>query len=196
VLASKLVGPTGRVIAFEPDPTSFRLLERNVARNGCTNVVLEQKALSNQPGTLTLHVSDSNRGGHSIIREGTDHVSHSIDVPAVRLDDYLAGKDGRVDLVKIDTEGAEGFILDGMQDTLRRNPTARLVLEYFPYKLEQSGYPPDKFFGLLRPHGCRYAEIDESEAVLHAVTEQDVMTFNLPALRKRGLTNLYVTRDR
>ena len=84
VLASKLVGPTGRVIAFEPDPRSFQLLERNVARNGCTNVVLEQKALADKPGTLTLHVSDSNRGAHSVIAAGTDNVSHTVDVPAVR----------------------------------------------------------------------------------------------------------------
>ena len=40
-------------------------------------------------------------------------MTHTVDVPAIRLDDYLTGKDGRVDLVKIDTEGAEGFILAG-----------------------------------------------------------------------------------
>jgi FkbM family methyltransferase len=196
VLASKLVGPTGRVIAFEPDPRSFELLRRNVARNGCTNVVLEQKALADKPGTLTLHVSDSNRGAHSVVREGTPDVSHTVDVPAVPLDDYLADKDGRVDLVKIDTEGAEGFILVGMQDTLRTNPAAKLVLEFIPSKLEQSGYPPERFMGLLRPHGFRYAEIDEDDATLHPVTDRDIVAHDLPALRKYGLTNLYLSRDR
>jgi FkbM family methyltransferase len=196
VLASKLVGPTGRVIAFEPDPRSFALLQRNVARNGCTNVVLEQKALSSEPGTLTLHVSDSNRGGHSVIREGTQDISHTVDVPAVRLDDYLKDQDLRVDLVKIDTEGAEGFILAGMQETLRKNPAVKLVLEYTPGKLVTSGYPPDKFMGLLTPHGFRYAEIDEYSYALNAVTEQAVAACDLPSLRQRGLTNLYLTRDR
>jgi hypothetical protein len=83
-----------------------------------------------------------------------------------------------------------------MPETLRKNPTARLVLEYFPYKLEQSGYPPDKFFGLLKPHGFRYAEIDEAGSSVSPVAEQDVVALNLPALRKRGLTNLYLSRDR
>ncbi|HVK18491.1 MAG TPA: FkbM family methyltransferase [Fimbriiglobus sp.] len=196
VLAARLVGPTGRVIAFEPDPRSFELLRRNVERNGCTNVVLEQKALSSEPGTLTLQVSDSNRGGHSVVRGGTEDVSHTVDVPAVRLDDYLSGRDVRVDLVKIDTEGAEGFILAGMQDTLRKYPAAKLVLEYTPGKLVNSGYPPDKFMGLLKPHGFRYAEIDEYAHLLHQVVEQDVVDGNLESLKKRGLTNLYLTRDR
>jgi FkbM family methyltransferase len=196
VLASKLVGPTGRVIAFEPDPRSFELLRRNVERNGCTNVVLEQKALADKPGTLTLHVSDSNRGAHSVIAAGTENVSHTVDVPAIPLDDYLKGRDGRVDLVKIDTEGAEGFILAGMQDTLRKNPAAKLVTEYIPSKLSDSGYPPDKFFGLLKPHGFRYAEIDEFRGTVLPVAEQDVMAHNLQTIRERSLTNLYLSRDR
>jgi FkbM family methyltransferase len=196
VLASKIVGPTGRVIAFEPDPRSFELLQRNVARNGCTNVVLEQKALADKPGTLTLHVSDSNRGAHSLIAAGTENVSHTVDVPAVPLDDYLKDKDGRVDLVKIDTEGAEGFILAGMQDTLRKNSAAKLVTEYIPSKLQDCGYPPDKFFGLLKPHGFRYAEIDEFRGTVLPVAEHDVMAHNLQTIRERSLTNLYLSRDR
>ena len=101
-----------------------------------------------------------------------------------------------MDLVKIDTEGAEGFILAGMQDTLRKNPAAKLVTEYIPSKLSDSGYPPDKFFGLLKPHGFRYAEIDEFRGTVLPVAEQDVMAHNLQTIRERSLTNLYLSRDR
>ena len=139
-------------------------------------------------------MSGSNRGAHSLIAFGTPDIARTVDVPAVRLDDYLADNDGRVDLVKIDTEGAEGFILAGMQETLRRNPKSRLVLEYIPFKLEESGYPAEKFMGLLRPHGFRFAEIDEESAAVRPVAEGDVLAANFPAVRRCGLTNLFLDR--
>ena len=51
IIGSRLVGDKGKVYAFEPEPASFALLQKNVRLNGLTNVVLEQKALSNRKGT-------------------------------------------------------------------------------------------------------------------------------------------------
>ena len=63
-LFSRLVGTTGSVIAFEPDPTNFSLLEKNCKANGCRNVRLEQLALSDKNGVAQLHLSEVNRGDH------------------------------------------------------------------------------------------------------------------------------------
>ena len=105
---ARMVGPTGRVIAFEPDPESFALLQKNVAANGYANVVLEQKALSNEPGSLKLYLAEENLGDHRIYPVGEREF---VEVEAVTLDDYLAEKGGRVDFIKVDTQGAEGVIL-------------------------------------------------------------------------------------
>jgi len=55
MVASKLVGQSGRVIAFEPTAESFEVLRRNIALNGLTNVLAVQGALSDKAGTAWLH---------------------------------------------------------------------------------------------------------------------------------------------
>ena len=66
IIGSPLVGDKGKVYAFQPDPTNFELNQRNVRLNGLTNVVLEQKALSNRKGTLKLYIAGENKGDHRI----------------------------------------------------------------------------------------------------------------------------------
>ena len=137
VVASKVVGDTGRVIAFEPDPVSFALLKRNVEENDCRNVTLLQKALSNSPGTLKLFLNESNKGAHRIFDRSGE--LNFVEVEAMRLDDYLEDHPGRVDLIKIDTEGAEGLILQGMRETLRQHQEVNVLMEFAPMLLNDSG---------------------------------------------------------
>ena len=86
VIAAKIVGDQGHVYAFEPDPTSFAILKANVERNGLANVTLEQKALSNEPGSLRLFLAHQNKGDHRIFDE--DGAARPfLDVEALRLDD-------------------------------------------------------------------------------------------------------------
>jgi hypothetical protein len=152
VLASKRVGENGRVIAFEPDPGCFALLKRNVEENGCQNVILEQKALSDKSGTIEF-------GGTQ--------------VQAVRLDDYLNDFEGHVDVVKSDTEGFEGVIFDGMRETIRRYRNVKLVLEYHPTLLQQAGYDPRQLLRGIESAGFEIGVIDEStDSIIKATTTQ------------------------
>ena len=66
LIFARLVGPQGRVFAFEPDPENFRLLERNVKENHYTNVVAINKAVSNKTERLKLYLSDDNKADHRI----------------------------------------------------------------------------------------------------------------------------------
>ncbi len=117
LIGSRLVGDKGKVYAFEPEPTNFELLQKNVRLNGLTNVVLEQKALSNRKGTLKLFIADQNKGDHRIYQpEGESR--RSIDVEAVRLDEYFKDHKRGIDFLKSDTQGAEGVILEGMTGLL------------------------------------------------------------------------------
>jgi len=156
VLASQLVGDQGRVYAFEPEPTAFALLEQNVRVSGARNVVLEQKAVSNENGTLQLFLAAVNKGDHRIYQ--TDDRA-AIDVEAVRLDDYLAGIGGAIDFVKIDTQGAEALIIAGMDDTIRDNPGIVMAVEFSPQALQELGTSGEEFLARLRAHDFRMFDL-------------------------------------
>jgi FkbM family methyltransferase len=160
LLASRLVGPTGRVIAFEPEPRAFGLLARCVTANGLTNVVTERKALSDRPGKLTLYVNPINRGNHSLVNSfgGGTH----IDVPTVALDGYLRDYRGDVALVKIDTEGAEGLILRGMWETIDRYPRLVIVMEFNPTWIRKTGVDPEAMLQGLSGRGFSIAAMEYS----------------------------------
>lgn len=138
LIAGKLVGDEGRVYAFEPDPKGFELLQRNVRLNGLDNVIVEQKAVSNENGTLRLFLSEENKGDHRVYDPDGEGRA-SVEVDAVRLDDYFDGVEESVDFVKIDTQGAEFAILEGMQETLRTSDDVVMAIEYSPRHLAGFG---------------------------------------------------------
>jgi FkbM family methyltransferase len=167
LLAAKLVGPFGRVIAFEPEPGVFELMKRGVEANGFRQgVYLERKALSNKRGILELYLSSTNRGENSIVpTRGESRIS----VPAVTLDEYL-GSGHHVDFIKMDIEGGEGFALEGMQQTLRSNPNIDIAMELSPWSLEHAGYTPMHLLDLLREDGFIAHIIDEESGALTRVS--------------------------
>ena len=167
LLAAKLVGPVGRVIAFEPVPAQFELMRRGVEANGFRRGVhLEQKALSNKRGTLELYLSATNQGANSIVQTpGGSQIS----VPAMTLDEYF-GAGSRVDFIKMDIEGGEGFALEGMQQTLRSNRAIELAVEFSPWKLEHAGYSPKRLLDLLTDDGFVLHIINEKSGALTRVS--------------------------
>ena len=132
LLASGLVGPAGRVIAFEPHPVLGRVLRRNVSRAGCQNVTVLPVALGRAqgPGTLVLHPPD-NFGGSSL-RPGDASEHHARATVEVTTLDEVMSRLGRpsVDLAKIDVEGAELDVIDGARGTLKANPDIVLIVEF------------------------------------------------------------------
>ncbi|MEO1065184.1 MAG: FkbM family methyltransferase [Actinomycetota bacterium] len=114
LLASRLVGPAGRVVAFEPAPENLAVLAGNVERNGADNVLLSSRAVSRSTGADRLQLA-SFSGGHSLVEAAGGNTGVAPLVETVALDDFVdtAGVP-RPDLVKIDVEGAELLVLEGM----------------------------------------------------------------------------------
>lgn len=120
LFAAKKVGPTGRVITYEPDQANARLLARNVRLNRLDNVTLVQKGLWSSNTELHFDAR-GNAGNIDFGDERQNLLTHKISV--VALDDEVDRlKLRRVDLVKMNIEGAEIEAVEGCARLMQRHP--------------------------------------------------------------------------
>ncbi len=126
LLLSRLVGPSGAVLAFEPLPANFRVLSENLALNSCSNARAIQSAVSDSSGALLLSVPDPDSwllAAPSLPGE----TGPSLQVPSISIDDFVAQSAAPPDLLKIDIEGAELSVLHGAARTLAASHPSLLV---------------------------------------------------------------------
>lgn len=122
VLFFKNKYPQATIICFEPDPTAFKLLEKNIAINNLQNVQAFNVALSNQTGTITLYGEvdglETDQRGNSIIDVwGKQRISCSeIMVQSACLSSYI---NQEIDFLKMDIEGAEQMVIEELGDKLQ-----------------------------------------------------------------------------
>jgi FkbM family methyltransferase len=117
---SRLVGPAGRVVAVEADPSVQRILRRNVETNAPTNVEIVPCGVWNTPSELALHVGSADRQ-HNSLRGGVFPSRATVLIPTDTIDNIVGRlRLGRVDLVSITINAAELEAVQGMDHTLRR----------------------------------------------------------------------------
>ncbi len=124
VMGARLVGPTGRVVAVEPQPEAVRRLRHNVALNGFDNVTVIEAAVADEEGESDFVVS-----GEDILEWAALETTPAPDMQRIRvqvttLDKLRAAGLPAPKLVKLDVEGAEVRVLNGMLTTLRRDKPA------------------------------------------------------------------------
>lgn len=163
VLASRGVGPLGRVIAFEPDPYNFTALAYNVRRQGARNVTLRPKALAETPRRATFHLSRGTIG--SALRPRVDTEGH-LPTDVTSIDAELTGEPPDELLVKLNVEGAEPLVLDGMRETLARVQRIAMFVELDPLGLRSAGFEPEAFVAKLDGLGFRVSAIRLSDQSL------------------------------
>lgn len=129
MLLASLVAPSGLVVAVEPNPENIKLLEASRRVNGFDQVLVIQAAAGRHTALLALNVSYSN-GTTTELPSDLDTIFASRPVPCFALDAILP-KDRRINLVKIDTEGAELNALIGLSQTIDRDRPV-IVSEFSP----------------------------------------------------------------
>lgn len=159
VLLASLVGPEGKVYAFEPDPRNFSLLQHTIERNGYTNVIAEQKAVSNTAGEFLLYQAQS-WAANSLTNTG--HVS-SVKVNVITLDDFLSDE-SRINFIKMDIDGSEPLAIQGMAQLIKRSPNLQVLAEYEPGNLKQYISNPLDFITIAEHHGLRLTAILDSSS--------------------------------
>ena len=145
---SQCVGPTGRVVCFEPFPLHLPKLRANIACNGLRNVTVHECALSDAPGHLRMGMASGERQGMS--RIGLEDGAVSCDVIADTFDNFCDQHGiSKVALCKIDVEGHEASVIRGMEKSLSRGTVESLVIErHIP-----ADAPGDEVLDLLRASG-------------------------------------------
>jgi FkbM family methyltransferase len=145
---ARYVSEGGAVVAFEPHPANHRLLVHNIRQNRLRHVVAENLGLAEAPAILTGTAAEDG-GNWSLASRG----DHRFEVRLVRLDDYLqANPIPRLDLMKLDVEGAEVRVLRGARRTIERF-LPLIVFEVCPRWLTKMDTSPAELFAELVGHG-------------------------------------------
>jgi FkbM family methyltransferase len=147
-VARNLVRSGGKVLSFEPIAGNRLRLINNVRLNSLTNVCVEHTGLGDIHQTLTVSHASVSGGNVSLASQG--QVAEEIELTT--LDGWAKEHElSRVDIIKLDIEGAETIALRGMSDVLERfQPT--LILEINPMWMERLSTSPEELLSLLNLH--------------------------------------------
>ncbi|MBV9537904.1 MAG: FkbM family methyltransferase [Acidisphaera sp.] len=184
--AARKVGATGRVIAVEPASRALGALRRTLHLNGLSDrVELHHWAAGAAEAEAKLRLSPVL--GESTLVEGPDAEVSATATVAIRPLDALTHP-GPVRLVKIDVEGYEMAVWQGMQRLLDRDPDLAVIIEFGPSHLARAGVPETSWFEALTSNGFAVWEIDQVSAVLRplrpAGERSGILSINLLLLRR------------
>jgi FkbM family methyltransferase len=157
LLFARTVGAGGHVWAFEPDPDNFSTLCANLELNSYGNVTAVQAAVGTATGRGSLYCSPFHCDHRTY---PTEEGQREIPVAMISVDEFLPPGQ-RVDLVKMDIQGAEGMALHGMKRTLASNPGVVILMEFWPEGLLGTGFSPETVLSDLQDLGFVLYRIDE-----------------------------------
>lgn len=148
--------PDSRIIAFEPDPTTFGYLKRNISQNHLEGVTLNNFALGSKPGHLEFHQSiyESGSGINTLRtlsrREKAQY--HSAKVPVMPLSRFISGK---VDFAKVDIEGSELAVFEELSGKKKLRLIRESIIEYH-HHLGGEDSKLSRFLSILEENGFDY----------------------------------------
>ena len=152
--------PGNRVMAFEASPRNQQALRHNIEKNGLAEAVaLRSEAVGKQKGKLCFHLGPEEQTGWGGLFKG-DEERNEVTVPVVTLDEEL--KDvSFIDVLKIDTEGADTWVLEGAAGLLRKRKIGHVFAEENLARMAKLGVEQGRAASLLRESGY-FVSIDGS----------------------------------
>lgn len=151
MLAAKLVGPGGKVYAFEPYKNNFDLLKKNKEKNKYDNIVLENKAVVDKTKEGEIYTWHESRYHSLYVKE--DKSSQKIQM--VSLDDYFKNYSGKIDVIKINIMGSEGLAIKGMTEVLGKNKDLKIFMYFTPGRIKELGDNPMDCLNILKELGFK-----------------------------------------
>lgn len=182
LLGADAVGDSGQVHAFEPEPISHAWLAANVKRNHLRNVTLAQIALGDAPGFVDLYLGSPDNLGTTSLRQQYNYTGRSVRVEVKELDLYvaLAGL-SRVDVIKIDVEGAESLVFAGATKVLAMRPA--MIIEFEESNQARFGSSCAELARLLTNKGYRLESLMDGQRVPYEIDHpKKYHSFNVVAM--------------
>lgn len=184
LLASRRVGRSGRVLAFEPSPRECRRLERHLRFNGCSNVRVVPCALGEEPGEADLYLVEGCQDWCNSLRPpAVEEPVRTVRVQVRRLDDALSEIGvSKADFVKLDVEGAELAVLHGAMRLLHTNSRPAILAEVQDIRTMPWGYAAREILQFLVRMDYRWFVIAAKGALLPIACNEETYDANLVAL--------------
>jgi len=198
MLGSKRIGSQGRVFAFEPAPTEFNKLRKNLLINRCRNVVSEPYAVGTYEGFTEFYLCLEHQGSFSSIRQPADDVISKkklIEVPITTLDGYVHRNNiSSVDFIKIDVEGGELDVLKGGGEVIDRLRPI-IMCEIEARRTQQWGYDTGKIFELLQGYGYTWFSVTKNGTSHYFMSKGKYACENLIAVPKERLDVIEMVKE-
>ncbi|HEV2734156.1 MAG TPA: FkbM family methyltransferase [Longimicrobiaceae bacterium] len=157
VICARLVGPGGRVHSFEPVPGLGGRVRENAELNGLANVEVYGSGLGARAGSFRLHLSGSGGDGWSSLYPSEWTGPEAVEVPVETLDGWMDRRDvERIDLLKVDVEGAELDVLRGARRSLAEGRIGAVVVEFNRDTQEAGGFSAEEMERTLAEAGFRW----------------------------------------
>lgn len=174
LLAGHLTGPQGKVIAIEANPDVHRTLEENIVINGFAGRFDTHQMAAHDEATELTFTWNSHRDGSGRIVTAVQSglAQNHCQVQANTLDHLCAGQ--RVDFIKIDTEGAEPYVLRGAEQLIRQNPGIKVIFEWNGRHIRQRAQDPQVFADWVFTHFKQVDRILNKETLV-PLTAADLM---------------------
>jgi len=197
LIFAKEVGNEGHVFAFEPESNNFNLLKKNVEINGYKNVTFEKIAVSNMNGKTKLYISEG-PGRHRIYPSVTCTKNY-VSVNMMKLDDYFQSNylSDKISFIKIDVEGSELQVLEGMTILLTKNKKLKILLEFSPYNIKDSKNEPRELLNFLTQRGFKIYFINQQKGKIEFVEDIDYLLelFKKNILNEDFSPNLFCKKE-
>ena len=150
LIFAQLVGKSGKVFAFEPEPKNFEILKKNIEINNYQNIIAEQKIVSDKSGMMKLFIAEQGIVGHRI-QQKTDSQKF-IEIESIILDDYLKNLNlsGKINFIKIDVEGAEVKVLEGSKIIIEKSDQLKIFTEFNREDIKKYNYDPEYLLSFLK----------------------------------------------
>jgi FkbM family methyltransferase len=154
-LASSIVGNEGHVYAFEPSAKANETIENMIALSKVNNITLVKAAVGKEKGVVTLYLPDTQELHSPSIMKSDDKFI-PVEIPVVSLDEYASEhKIDTIKLMKIDVEGYEPNVLDGMTRLLQEKRVKNVFCEFNSWWLEQNNCTTKMLFDRFINAGFR-----------------------------------------
>ncbi|MDD3150254.1 MAG: FkbM family methyltransferase [Candidatus Gastranaerophilales bacterium] len=159
--AAKLVGENGKVLSFEPEPNTLKILNKNIAINNLKNISVYNCGLGSIEESQIIYDAICKNRGMASLMQSSEVKSGGTQIIVRKLDDILAENNlEKVKFLKIDVEGWELEVLKGAKNLLASENAPIICIEYFVTRKIQNG-TPDDIVQMLKDNDYRIFKLDK-----------------------------------